>query len=814
MKKRKLFLLSSSLLSTAGFLAAASCGSSESSESKEIVVAVDGVQQNFYKEIIEKFQNTESYKEGYRIKTITKDVWSALDFGVQGLNDPLVPDIFYGPQDRLTDFVQKNALVDLSVFSPTLFSELATNLNLSDVQRQEMEAFGKVVGKSTDGLRNVEQFVGLRHNKEGIILASNKSEEETRTIFNNTNTDTLKELVEAGETVLRIQDLWYGNGVFYGGMETYFNSLSEEEQEAFGKNFANILASKILYYDGTKTTSGFIKTDKHHEIYKKGLEAVADLVWPIIEAAYIKNETEFAETVWGRKGFKQGDLQGLYVSNMGNVHDSLMQFMSEGKLSYALIGTWDVQNSERAGKAKSFFNVLKVNETVPYKQAQGSWAYMVNSRNNGASEGRKKAITEVLKLAFQPKSYYEYFKTDSKVPFADSRQTEINRSIEQENSREFERFNKLSKDLGYSSISELQTATSEFLKPLIAISRAGINWNAWEKTTDATSPMSEQNMIPASEMQITGDKKATFISDESYNTLNSSLTSTLPLRNTIASLLGLTDDWSNQLVGGQGNQPWQVGEQILKDGAFAALSEEYNDNIVQEAANGENKGSFHMRKVEKIIFGANGDNKESDVLPLIEEISNAIKENKLEELQSKIVAKAKVFSNKAAKTTVDDATIEKVAKAYFGNYVNAARISSLVKSELANKNMPKKDNTSSEYKGQQVIDELAKYDKLLSFDKILKVVTSTKDLKNNGIGVLTTQPTRFDSSNPQFSHVWGRWNDRTFGNAEFYKTLKGKGVTTKEQFVSAIEDNLSSLFSEWASTFTDPTATSVIIETK
>ncbi|MCU9931781.1 hypothetical protein NW733_03760 [Mycoplasmopsis felis] len=202
--------------------------------------------------------------------------------------------------------------------------------------------------------------------------------------------------------------------------------------------------------------------------------------------------------------------------------------------------------------------------------------------------------------------------------------------------------------------------------------------------------MSEQNMIPASEMQITGDKKATFISDESYNTLNSSLTSTLPLRNTIASLLGLTNDWSNQLVGGQGNQSWQVGAQILKDGAFAALSEEYKDNIVQEAANGENKGSFHMRKVEKIIFGANGDNKESDVLPLIEEISNAIKENKLEELQSKIVAKAKVFSNKAAKTTVDDATIEKVAKAYFGNYVNAARISSLVKSELANKNILKK----------------------------------------------------------------------------------------------------------------------------
>ncbi|SYV91279.1 Uncharacterised protein, partial [Mesomycoplasma hyorhinis] len=32
-----------------------------------------------------------------------------------------------------------------------------------------------------------------------------------------------------------------------------------------------------------------------------------------------------------------------------------------------------MQNSEIAGGAKSFFNVIKVNENAQYKQAPGSW---------------------------------------------------------------------------------------------------------------------------------------------------------------------------------------------------------------------------------------------------------------------------------------------------------------------------------------------------------------------------------------------------------------------------------------------------------
>lgn len=46
-----------------------------------------------------------------------------------------------------------------------------------------MREFGNVKAISKDGLDEVTKFVGLRHNKEGIVIASNKSEEETREVF-------------------------------------------------------------------------------------------------------------------------------------------------------------------------------------------------------------------------------------------------------------------------------------------------------------------------------------------------------------------------------------------------------------------------------------------------------------------------------------------------------------------------------------------------------------------------------------------------------------------------------------------------------
>ncbi|MBY7705736.1 hypothetical protein JIY74_37475, partial [Vibrio harveyi] len=75
--------------------------------------------------------------------------------------------------------MQKNALADINTFSPNLFNDIATKLSLSQQQKEDMREFGNVKAISKDGLDEVTKFVGLRHNKEGIVIASNKSEEET-----------------------------------------------------------------------------------------------------------------------------------------------------------------------------------------------------------------------------------------------------------------------------------------------------------------------------------------------------------------------------------------------------------------------------------------------------------------------------------------------------------------------------------------------------------------------------------------------------------------------------------------------------------
>lgn len=247
----------------------------------------------------------------------------------------------------------------------------------------------------------------------------------------------------------------------------------------------------------------------------------------------------------------------------------------------------------------------------------------------------------------------------------------------------------------------------------------------------------------------------------------------------------------------------------MKDNAFAKLSEQYKDQIVQQQPKDNLEGTFHIRKVEKIIFGANGDNKTTDVVELLKQISEAITNNTLDKLIADVVARAKEFSKETAKVAVSDQEIEKAAKLYFQNYINAARITKLVQDELQNNNMPKKDGTPSNYKGQVVINKLEQYDKLLSFDKILNVITSTKTLDQGGVGILQTQPSRFDSSNPQFAFVWGRWNDQVLGNVEWYKQLKSQNVNSAQTFLNVLENKFSEVFTEFANSLKDGASVSV-----
>lgn len=793
MKKNKFLLFSPVILTGTTLATLISCGQTDIKDSKDIYIAVDGVQQDFYNKAIELFKQTDSYKEGFRIKTIAKDVWSALDFSVQGINDNAVPDIFYTPQDRLTDFVQKNAVANLDKFDPNLFDDIAKEVQLTETEKNDAKKFGEVSGVSRDGLRTLSQLVGIRHNKEGIIIASNKSELETRNVFNNPSSDTLKELVESGEIVLRLQDLWYGNGIFYGGMKAYWDSLSEEEQTRYGKKFGEALASKTIYADPTtpnKHSSGFIKGDKYHPIYKKGLEAVVDVLWPVINAAYFMTDEEYSQTPWAKKDISRADLQGLYTKEVGNVQSRIFELMAENKLSYTIIGTWDVQVAQRTANAKSFFNVIKVNENTEYKQAPGAWSFMINARNNGASEARRKAISQFIKNIFEVDPYYNYFKQDSKVPYSQSRQEAINQKISEDNKAKTKEISDLATELGYTDVKDLKASTDLLLQPVINFRNEAIFWNSWSSDEDKTNPLGEQNIIKKEKMSLSDVKKISIVQDSDYATLNSSLEDAIPLRNAVAAILGLTNDWDSQLQGNQ--QTWQIGDSLLKEGEFDRLAA--SNDIVQDATN----KTFHIRKVEKMIFGANGDNKTTDVAQLIAKISEAITNNTLDTLISDVVTKAKTFA-KSSKTPASDEVVEKAANLYFNNYVNAAKTSKVIENALTNYNIPKKDKTPSNYKVNDVISKLEEYDKLLSFDKILAVMSSTKPIAENGLGSLNTQTNRFDSSNPQFVGVWEKWNNLILGNVEWYKTLKDNNVKTRDKFLTALEDKFSTTFADFAS---------------
>lgn len=199
-------------------IALIACGGpvNEFAHNKEIIVGVDPAQTNYWKQNIEEFNKTDSAtKNGFKIRTISKNVFSALDFSTVGHTDTNnTPDIFYAPQDRITDLVQGGAVSYLNDFLPNLFDEITAQIGATATEKENMKNFGTVFGLKDNRVHS--EFVGIQHNKEGIVLASTENEDQTRTILQNPDTDSLAELVEKGEGLFRIQDFWYGNGVLAG----------------------------------------------------------------------------------------------------------------------------------------------------------------------------------------------------------------------------------------------------------------------------------------------------------------------------------------------------------------------------------------------------------------------------------------------------------------------------------------------------------------------------------------------------------------------------------------------------------------------
>ncbi|WAM05408.1 hypothetical protein OM999_03445 [Mycoplasmopsis cynos] len=204
MKKNKLILPAVGLFGVAVAGTAIACSKRDGSE--EIVVAVDGVQKKFYEKAIELYNKTPSAKK-FKIKMIEKDVFGAIDINTQGITDKRVADIFYMPADRVTDFTQRKNLVQIEDFLPGILDDIAKEIGASEKEKEAMRYFGTIKGRSkAQPEKQVTKLMAIRHNTEGLILASTKEESEARSELQNTRYDTLIELVKTGKALFRFQD--------------------------------------------------------------------------------------------------------------------------------------------------------------------------------------------------------------------------------------------------------------------------------------------------------------------------------------------------------------------------------------------------------------------------------------------------------------------------------------------------------------------------------------------------------------------------------------------------------------------------------
>lgn len=764
-------------------LATISCGTTES---KTILIAVDGVQQKFYDKAIELFKKTKSGQNGYEIKTIAKDVWGALEMPTGATDEKIVPDIFYAPHDRITTLVASNAVADLDQFSPGLLDRIAKKVKATEEEKKQLRSFGSVVGIEKITQLPAEKLFGIRHNTEGVIVASTKSLADVKKDLAKPENDTLLKLVKQGREFLRFQDFWYGNGIL--------GAVAHEYK-------AEDMMKKLLFLKNGKISTGLYTENPIHVEFKKAVDLMSEFFFPIYEAAYILDSGAYATSVWGKRNIKQDDLKALLSNDMGAVNNKVFELMKEGKLEYGLIGTWDVQVAQKSGNAKTFFNAGKLNDAYTYRQASSSWSYLVNIRNNGKSKARKEAIAEFLECVFDSQSFYEYFKSDSKVPFIVDLQKELKTKVDQDSAAQNAKLQELMSKLKYTDAAEFNRDYDSSIQVINNLSNVGDSPSAstWENTAN-DDPLADSNMYSANNLPVHAVLNSTLESKLGMNfkDIRDKYTEKgTGLRNALAAILGL-----EKLSDLQGNgQTWQV--------AFTKLNEA---NVLNElfanAKQGDN--SFHIRKLEKIIFGADGDNgKEYDAV--VEKFKTALKENKLQDLINAKIAEAKKVSQLLSKKAVADEVITKAVKAYlYARYINQAEVRNLGDKLTKEFQFPAKDK-STKVPASKVIEIVEQYRKNQTVDLIYQTLSSTKSLADGGLNVIQYQPGRIDQSNPQFGNVaWSSWNDAVFGNKLLYSEI---ATTTKtlDAFKKVMYEKLTAIYKEKIDTINSSTESTAVI---
>ncbi|MGY6172376.1 hypothetical protein ACW95P_03470 [Candidatus Mycoplasma pogonae] len=745
-KKKKLlkFFASFSVMGTSLVAVACSTAKNEWADSKKIVLAVDGKQKEFYDEVSKEFAKTESYKQGFRLELINVDVFGALDrVGVFGFPDEKVPDLFYAPQDRVTSLLQSNSITSWNqeTINKILNSEQAT-----EAEKQKIASFGNVPVSATE-----TRFYALPHNIEGIVMMSNKPLVDVKNELSNVSTDSLQELVDAGKGFFRIQDFWYGNGLLAG-------------------TFGSELVRNILYKNGTKWSSGFLKKDPNHTQYLKAITSAAKLWYPAWQLGYSANPEK--SPYFGK--IDASDMRVLMGNNMDAVQNKVLQLLNDKKLEYALVGSWDIFNSVNKG-VDSFVNVPKVNDVTNYLQAPGSWSYLLNARNNAVSKERKEAIEQVLDLIFKKQSYYEYFKVDSKVPYIKHIQDLIKKETEKELNEITEQSNKFAIEAGFADYAELLKTFNDRFSAVEKILNEAVpsSGGNWQSSTEG-DPLADA-AITAAPKKPSADLLVGATPAILEKLSNLQFEKTIGLRNAIAALLGLE---KIEDLKGDG-QTWQVGSEVIKPGV------QWEETEVQN----QEKNTAHMRKLEKLIFGQNGDSQD-ELKALIDKVNKQGFQKVLDET----IKNAITFNKKYSKVELSKEDITRIVTLYFNNIKNKAAWDKLVEEYqpiFYSLVFKKKDGTDSAKTNLEVSTMIKVRERGSVFDIVMNVLTSTQKLPQ-GLGELKTQSGRFDNLNPQFGPSWGNWNDNTFGNSVFLSQINKN--STEAQFIKAIEDKLDSLF--------------------
>ncbi|MCU9936858.1 hypothetical protein NWP96_07455 [Mycoplasmopsis cynos] len=169
-------------------------------------------------------------------------------------------------------------------------------------------------------------------------------------------------------------------------------------------------------------------------------------------------------------------------------------------------------------------------------------------------------------------------------------------------------------------------------------------------------------------------KRPDVVSEAEFKKTTDKIKATLPLRNTIATILGLTDlDKLKGTSGTNKDQPWLVGQELLKPERIKS------DGELKDAIEGGT--ALHIRKVQKFIFGVNGDvQKEKE--DLIEKLKNDVLEDqkngnevKINQAYDEVFKKAKDFATKYSKNVVpSDDILKNVTKKHLDIFLNATAL--------------------------------------------------------------------------------------------------------------------------------------------